>query len=141
MNLYRSESSNPKWNAQRNLSGRTHYVDDDTLRFHKSRILYSTVVDNGLMFALIESVAVVMDGSKRGFRYAIFDIFGDCIERPKLEERYATGEKARRAMWDTLNSINAKAHTFAAIKAQEQRYKQEMDELRNRVRLLDKKAA
>ncbi len=37
MNLYRSESNNPKWNAQSNLSGRTHYVDEDTLRWHKSR--------------------------------------------------------------------------------------------------------
>ena len=28
--LHRSESSDAKNNAQRNLSGRTHYVDDDT---------------------------------------------------------------------------------------------------------------
>lgn len=32
-NLYRNEASDPRDNAQRNLSGRTHYVDDDTLRW------------------------------------------------------------------------------------------------------------
>lgn len=34
--LYREQGNNPKYHAQRNLQGRTHYVDDDTLRFHKA---------------------------------------------------------------------------------------------------------
>ena len=50
MRLYQSESSTPKYNAQRNLQGRTHYVDEDTLKFHKSRIISEHDSCNGLIF-------------------------------------------------------------------------------------------
>lgn len=136
MNLYRSESSNPKWNAQRNLGGRTHYVDDYTLRFHKSRILSTHISDNGLLFALVESVATGMDGSKRGYRYVIFDVFGNCLERPKLEKCYTNGERARKAMWDGLNKIDAKAVTLAAIGEQDAAHRKEMADMRVKIRAL-----
>ena len=77
--LYRNESMDPKANAQRNLRGRTHYVDDDTLRFHKARILSARVAANGLLFAIIESMSLDWDGTKRGFRGVIFDIFGNVV--------------------------------------------------------------
>ena len=116
--FYRNESSNPKWNAQRNLSGRTHYVDDDTLRFHKSRVLSARHTDDGLLFAIVTSDALDMHNTKRGFRYVIFDVFGNTLDRPKLEDAFRSSEKATQAMWDALNAIDAKAVTLAANQRQ-----------------------
>ena len=47
MRFYKTESDHPKVNAQRNLMGRTHYVDPDTLRWHKSRILSARWLEFG----------------------------------------------------------------------------------------------
>ena len=136
MHLYRNESSDPKWNAQRNLIGRTHYVDDDTLRFHKSRILSARHTDNGLLFALVESMALDPNNVKRGYRYVIFDIFGNTIERPKLEEAFRTSEMATKAMWEALNRIDAQAVTLAALDRQARAYISEIADLRKQVKAM-----
>ena len=141
MNLYRDESSNAKWNAQRNLSGRTHYVDDDTLRFHKSRVISSYVTDNGLLFAIVTSDALDMNNTRRGFRYVIFDVFGTSIERTNIEESFTTSRAACKAMWAALNAMDAKAHTLKAIDGQAKRHAQEMDYLRDKVNKLETRKA
>ena len=84
MNLYRDESSYPKANAQLNLCGRTHYVDDDTLRWHKSRVISTHVTDGGLLFAIVTSDALDMDNKRRGFRYVVFGLFGNVLARTEL---------------------------------------------------------
>ena len=141
MNFYRTESQDAKYDAQRNLSGRTHYVDDDSLRFHKSRILRSYHTDNGLLFGIIESCAADMHNTRRIFRPVIFDVFGTVLSRPTLEEGYSTRKAAEKHLWNALNSINAKAHTLAAIAEQEKRSKREYDDLRAKVRALGMKEA
>ena len=55
--LYKRESSDPKRDAQRNLCSRTHYVDDDTMRYFRSRVLSAHAVDNGLLYAIVESAS------------------------------------------------------------------------------------
>ena len=137
MRLYKCESSYPKPNAQANLCGRTHYVDDDTLRFHKSRILSAHVVDRGLLFAIVTSDALDMNNSKRGYRYVIFDVFGTVLARTKLEEAHARSQSATKAMWTALNALDAKAHTFAAIEARKKAYAKELDELRLTIERLE----
>lgn len=141
MNLYRNESSDPKTNAQRNLCGRTHYVDDDTLRWHKSHVLASRVVDNGLLFAITTSDALDMNNTKRGYRYVIFDVFGTVLGRPELEESFRRREQCDKAMWAALNAIDAKAHTREAIKQARESYGNELDRLLETVDALEAKAA
>jgi hypothetical protein len=141
MRLYRSESSDPKINAQRNLCGRTHYVDEETLRFHKSRVLSARATDNGLLFAIVTSDAMDMHNRKRGFRYSIFDLFGTVLSRPDLENAFSKSDKATKAMWAALNEIDAKAVTLAAIEESERSYIKEMAELREEVSKLEIKAA
>ena len=138
-NLYRNENSNPKWNAQRNLMGRTHYVDDDTLRFHKSRVISTMTSGNGLLFVLITSDALDMNNTKRGFRYVIFDMFGTVVGRVSLEEAYRTSSQATKAMWAYLNTLDAVGLTLSAIDRAEHYHKQEMDELRAKIQ--ERKAA
>lgn len=130
MQLYRNESSNPKWNAQRNLEGRTHYVDDDTLRFHRSRILDTYITDGGLIFALVESCATDYENTKRVFRPVIFDVTGFVLERPKLEDSYNSSKAARDAMRNALNEIDAKQVTLEAIDRETKNHANEMQYLR-----------
>lgn len=137
MNLYRPESSNPKTNAQRNLAGRSHYVDDDTLRWHKSRVLSARATHNGLLFAIITSDALDPNGRKRGFRYVVFDIFGTVLARPKLEEALSSSERATKAMWDAVNAIDAKAVTLAAIETQARQQAEELAHLKAKVEALE----
>jgi hypothetical protein len=77
--LYQNKSDYPKANAQRNLCGRTHYVDDDTLRGFYSRIISARETDGGLLFAIVTSDAKDYQNKPRGFRYVIFDVFDSGI--------------------------------------------------------------
>ena len=95
--LYRSESSYPKPNAQANLSGRTHYVEDSTLKYFGSRVLSSRVLCEGAFFMIVESVATDYNKTRRGFRFVVFDIFGNTIERANLDEAYKTRNQAEKA--------------------------------------------
>lgn len=111
--LFEEKSSCPKYDAQRNLSGLTHYYDDETLRWHKSRVLSSSTLFGGLFHASITSDGLEMHGSKRGFRYVVHDVFGTCVSRPKLEECFSTRCQAVKA-FESLE-IDILAHFKAAI--------------------------
>jgi hypothetical protein len=130
MNLYRDESSYPKVNAQRNLCGRTHYVDDDTLRWHKSRVISTHVTDGGLLFAIVTSDALDMNNARRGFRYVVFNLFGAVLGRTDMESAYRTSDQARKVMWTALNAIDAKAVTLKAIADVEAQHARDMVHLR-----------
>lgn len=112
---FEQRGSHATFNAQQNLRERTHYVDDDSLRFHKSRILQTYITDDGLLFSLIESVALDWDNTRRGYRYVVFNIFGDVVSRVPLEECSHTRDAARTAMWAFLNATDAKAITLEAL--------------------------
>lgn len=130
MKQYSVEYSDPKTNAQRNLEGRTHYVDSETLRFHKSRILTTHVTDCGLIFSIVESVALDMHNTKRGYRSVTFDLFGNVINRASLEDCKSTKKAALNAMWDFLKTVNGIAVTKAGIERADKQHKYEMDEVR-----------
>lgn len=121
--------SSPKYDAQLNLEGRTHYVDDDTLKFHKAKILTTYNTDNGLLFALIESVALDYENKNRGFRYVIFDICGHVISRVDLENAFKSKASAIKAMWKALNEIDAKAVTLLAIDREKIAFARQVEEL------------
>ena len=115
MQLYRAEHSDPTADAQRNLCGRTHYVDPENLRYHHSRVLVFRVHADGLLCSLVESCSLDMNNSKRGFRYVIFDVFGKVLERPNLDETFTNRNRAEKAMWAALETIDAFAVTKKAI--------------------------
>lgn len=128
-NLYREESSYATINAQRNLCGRTHYVDPDTLRYHKSRVLSTHITDGGLLFALVESAAMDMNNTKRGFRYVIFDVFGTVLDRLSLGDSFKTRKAATKAMWNALNTFDARKVTTEAIASASRNHAMEMKRL------------
>lgn len=111
--LFRSESGDPKYNAQRNLIGRTHYVDTDTLRWHKSRVLSTAILADGLLFRITESCALDMHNTRRGKRCVVFDVFGTIVSRPDLENTFSTSDAARNA--SNREEIDLASHYREAI--------------------------
>ena len=84
--LFKDRSAVPKWDAQQNLQGRTHYVEDSTLKYFGARIVSAYPTDDGLFFKIVESVSLSPNGGKRGFRVVVFDLFGQAVFRPSFEE-------------------------------------------------------
>lgn len=122
--------------AQRNLAGRSHYAEDDTLRFFHARILRARPECHGLLFVLVESVAADMRNTSRGFRFVVFDIFGTVInDRPALDtdSLYKSSDKASAAAADWLESFDVATHYRGAIADRVARLEREAATMREAV--------
>lgn len=113
--LYQHKSSTPTLDAQQNLAGRTHYAEAETLRWHKARILSSREHCSGTIFALVESVSLDWDNTRRGYRFVVFDVFGTVIERADLENTWKTADGARKAFWKWLESFDVFSYYANAL--------------------------
>mgnify|MGYP003116414499 CR=1 FL=1 len=115
---FKYQSCYPKNNAQVNLKNRSHYVDDDTLKYFKSRILSSYHYADGLLFGLVESFADYE--GKRKFRGVVFNIVGDLVYR--LDPDYGVNnlDKAQKLMMEFISSFDAKADAVEALNSQKQ---------------------
>jgi hypothetical protein len=89
--------SDPTAQAQDQLMGRTHYVDPETLRHHHARVLRARPVCSGLLFRIIESAAADYQNTKRVYRYVVFDVWGEVVTRPELEDSFSSTDKALKA--------------------------------------------
>jgi hypothetical protein len=108
-------ADNPTISAQKNLEGRTHYVDPSTLKYHGSRILSALPVSDGAFFKIIETVSIDYQHTKRGYRAVVFDLFGTTIYCPKLEETHTNKEKAEKAFYAFFNTFDEIGHYQQAI--------------------------
>ena len=109
-----------KYNAQRNLKGLTHYVDDDTLRFHHAKVLSAYHLFDGLLFFLLESCALDMHNTKRGFRAVVFDVFGTIVSRPNRKECCSTSKAALKA--SEKEAIDLMAHYKSVLSTEQIQY-------------------
>lgn len=107
--------ASPTRDAQLNLEGRTHYVDEGTMRYFHSRIVYAGDHCHGLIYTIIESVALDPDNTRRGFRPVLFDVFGTVIDRVPLKNAHRTSDAARKAMHATLDALDVAEHYRQAI--------------------------
>ena len=105
-----------KANAQAMLSGRTHYVDDSTLRYFNSRITGAQPSDFGMFFLITESVGKDSYNGERGFRCVLFDINGQVVYRPSLEELESTSTKAQKTFYAWYESFNTETYYKDQIK-------------------------
>ena len=99
-----------KANAQEMLSGRTHYVDDSTLRYFGCRITSAQPVDFGMFYRITESIGRDGFNGKRGFRCVLFDINGQVIYRPDLDGLESTSTKAEKTFYAWFESFNSEIH-------------------------------
>jgi len=120
--------SQAKHEAQEALKGLTHYVDDSTLKYFHSRITSASPIMEGLFFAIMESSSRDMHNTARGFRVVVFDVFGETVYRPTLDEMKATSIAARKAYLNDF-AIDAAAHYADKLKARANRLTREASEL------------
>ena len=111
----REYSDNPTISAQKNLEGRTHFVDPQTLKFHGSRVLSALPVSDGAFFKIIETTSLDYQHTKRGYRAVVFDLFGTTIYHPDLENTHTSKEKADKAFYAWFDTFDEIGHYQKAI--------------------------
>lgn len=105
----------PTERAQNALAGITHYVDPNTLRFHHSRVTSARPVLGGAFFLIVETVALDFENTARGTRAVLFDLLGNPVYHPKLEETRRTRDHALRDFDRWLAGFDSMAHYRKAI--------------------------
>lgn len=120
--------SQAKQEAQEALRGLTHYADDSTMKYFRSRITSARPINEGLFFEITESSSRDMHNTARGFRVVVFDVFGETVYRPKLEDMKATSTAARKAYLKDF-TIDAAAHYADKLKARADKLTREASEL------------
>lgn len=108
--LYSNKSSYPKPNAQQNLEGRSYFATDSALKFFGARINSAHHTASGLLFFIVESSFLDMQKTKRGFRFHLFDIFGEEIGKQELDQAVRTSEQAKKAGYSFLDQFDLTAH-------------------------------
>lgn len=133
---YTDKSSDHKRNAQENLQGRTHYAEDEALKFFKARIVSAHADADGLFFKMVESVALDYDNTRRGFRVIVFDLFGQPIFRPKFEE--CTNSKATALkFWEMSEKIDPATYYRAEFKHRANRLTNQAAAMRETAAMLE----
>jgi len=112
---FEMESGTPTQRAQSALDGLTYYVTPNTLRFHHSRIIGARPVLGGAFFLILETVAKDYENTQRGTRAVLFDLLGETVYHPKLEETRSTRERALRDYEAWLGTFDPVEHYRAAI--------------------------
>ena len=119
-----------KYSAQRNLDGKTHYADDDTLKFFHARINSCRTECNGLVLILIESAAKDMNNTARGHRFVAFDLFGTVInDRDHGDALRSKSDAAYNDSREWLESFDVLAHYKAAMAERAARAKRAADDM------------
>ena len=108
--LYSNKSSYAKPNAQQNLEGRSYFATDSALKFFGARINSAHQSASGLVFFIVESSFLDMNKTKRGFRFHLFDIFGEEIGKQELDQAVRTSEQARKAGYKFIDQFDLTAH-------------------------------
>lgn len=123
--------------AQNNLSGKSHYAEDDTLKFFHARINRCYIECNGLVLVIVESAAKDMNNASRGHRFVAFDLFGTVInERERADEMHSTSDKALADMRTFLDGFNVLAHYKDKLAERAARAKREADAMAKAARAI-----
>jgi len=132
--LYESRFFNqPVHYAQDQLTGRTHYVDESTLKFFHARVIGAHWDAEGLLFWIVESSATDPDNNGRGFRPVVFDIFGEVVYRPDLADMVKTSDKARALYRDWFEGFDIAAHYRKALASRAGRLEREAQAYRDAI--------
>jgi hypothetical protein len=108
-------SGSPTQRAQSALDGLTYYVTRNTLRFHHSRIIGARPVLGGAFFLILETVAKDYENTQRGTRAVLFDLLGNTVYHPKLEDTRRTRERALRDYEAWLGAFDPVEHYRSEI--------------------------
>lgn len=127
VSLYKERSGFPLNQAQRNLEGRTHYVDDAALASFQSKIVGAYVLDEGMIFGIIESLEHPTLG--KIFRPVFFDLFGNVVAKLEAEDSVDTFRKANTKFWEMSEELDPVDLTLKGVKTKQQALQDEIDKL------------
>ena len=115
--LFRCESSYQDSDASRNLQGRTHYLDPDTVRYFKSRVLAAGRSHEDLLYYIVESVASRPDHGGYNKRFVCFDVFSSVVnDRAGTDSGWhKTTEAAMKEGRAFLARFDAVTHTAETL--------------------------
>lgn len=119
--LYKHNGSDPTYNAERNLEGRTHYVDTGTRKYFGSRILSARPMSNDFAFYLVESVSGRPNHGGYNKRFVAFDVFGEVLTQRNEESWFRTSEHAYKAGMKEMDTIDILRHTQEKLIARAKR--------------------
>lgn len=122
--------SNPVDCAQDQLHGRTHYAEASTLRFFHARILGARPLYDGLFYWIMESCAIDHKNTSRGFRAVLFDLFGEAVYRPSLDDCKKNRSAAETAFQSWANTFDPIEHYRHALAARADRLSQQAAAMR-----------
>ena len=117
LSTYDDGGSDPTLRAQNALSGRTHYCEPASLRWHKARINHAQLLSMGAFFLIVESCSTDFENSKRVTRAVCFDIFGKVVYHPDLENSSRSTAAATTAFYAFWNKFNEVAYYQEEIKS------------------------
>jgi len=100
-----------KYEAQRQLSGITHYVDDDTLRYFECRILEVVFAEDGLTLGLITSQPNPMT-REREYRAIMFNVFGDVYPARREYTICTTKKESLEVLKDIMTNPQPPCHVL-----------------------------
>lgn len=126
--LFECHSSDPTYNAQRNLEGKTYFVSPDNLKFHKSKVLSSRAVAGGLLFKVVTSDSLDYNNTKRGARVHLFDVFGNHVWGVDLEQA-SKDRKGAEKVFDAAPDFDVAAHYKQALSERVTRLSREVRDL------------
>jgi len=129
---FAQRSYNAKSDAQRNLSGRTHYVDDATMRYFSARILSTSTLFDGAFFMIRESTSLGNEYGKRGQRVVVFDLFGDIVFRPDMSE-CGSEAQARKRFEEWRAGFDPVAHYCLIFEERARRLERDANAYRNAI--------
>lgn len=121
---FETRSCYPEHDAPQNLQGRTHYVDAETLRYFKARILRAHKAADGILYWLVESVQSRPENGGATRRAVVFDVFGNVVnDRADATggEWFKTTDKACDAARAFVANFDAVKHTADELKARAKR--------------------
>lgn len=121
LSTYDDRGSDPTLRAQDALSGRTHYCEPATLRWHKARITSARRISMGAFFMLVESCAADYENTRRVFRAVCFDIFGTVVYRPDLDESSSSTAAAGKAFYKFWNEFDEAEYYAEELKSRARR--------------------
>lgn len=128
--LFKERAGMPLNQAQRNLEGKTHYVDDKTLASFKARIHSVSIMDEGLILGMVESIqAGPNEESGRVYRPVFFDVFGNEVYKPSIEESQKSLKSAQAEFWKQAEEIDAVQATIDGLKAKQKALQDEANAL------------
>ena len=127
--LFTNEHYLPKYKAQNNLAGLTHYYDEETLKYFSARILKCSILHDGLILGTIESFANPEHGRVK--RVVFFNIFGDVVNHDTREDFFKSSKLVEKHFLEVANSLDANQITIDALQNKANQLKRELQSIKN----------